>query len=381
MTTKKWLLFVSWLAISFGLLWFITSLVLAEDSAQKTLKMDLKNAVHHIEKVKLIDSHDGSGEIRSIPEGANYKLVWIRTKNFVISKEGWDEENKIERGSNSNILWWVKNKVVWNYSSILWWSGNINSWNYSTILWWEGNKIKFRSNYSTILWWENNWLHGTWSVVVWWKNNSIVGDYSVTVWINNTVNGNYSAALWVDSKVSANNSFLWTDSNHNDVLSADNVFAVVSSGWMVVNANAPHVFAQLTIWGPLVIGESTNDVVACTSNNAWVMKVVEGEDNRKCLCGCDGVNWHSLYGQWTCEKKCNVNLEPSCGDKVYRCEKSGKKYFVWTCGAGAVPVWWMWAYVVTKDNYVHRSCQSDDWTVASCSAVSSISWNGTSYCS
>ena len=377
MVTKERLLFVGWLLMTSVLSWFVVSLVLAaEETGVKQLNMDLGNAVQHIETVKVISS-DNTTEATIKSVGA-VNLVGVKTNNFIISQM-WD--NKINAGNNSNILWWTNNQINWSYSSILWWSRNRNNGNYSTILWWSGNTIKaWWSNYSTILWWRNNSIKWTWSVIAWGRNNNITWDYSVIVWVDSSVNGNNSVALWSNSKVSASSSFLWTDETHNDVLSANNVFAVVSSGGMVVNANAPHILAQLTIGWPLVISQSTDDVVSCDGSNAWVMKVVDGEMDRKCLCGCDGSNWHSLYGQWTCEKKCNTNLRPVCGDKVVKCSTGGLYYFVWTCGEWAVPMWWMWAYVVTNDNKIHRSCQTDDWVIEQCEADGSSSPVWTDYC-
>lgn len=388
MTIKKWGLFLVSSAIAFCLCRYASSMVTAaetiNDGTTKEVKMDLGNAIQHIESVKLIAQNGTSEAVLKSIWSTN--LVGIKTNNFIISKSDSENRNSIVWGSNnSNILWWVKNSIKWSYSSILWGTHNTiwdinnseNKWDYSTILWWTWNTIT-KWSYSTILWWQSNTLKWNGSVIAWWKENNIDGDYSVTVWSNNTVDWNNSAALWTNSTVSADNSFLWTDGNHNETLSVDNVFAVVSDHGMVVNANKAHSLAQLTIWWPLIIDSWDKDAfIECNWSNAWVMKVVDRDEawTLKCLCGCDGTAWHSLYGQWTCEAKCNVDLSPECG-AVKRCNIWGKKAYKWTCTNWKwKAVQWNWAYLVTKDNNVHRTCQTDDWAVVMCAEKATGNFN------
>jgi len=365
------LLWLAWMLCIWSLVLNVTDW--AEEG--KALKMDLQYAVQHINTVKLIsDLSNKTATIGTVGNG----LVWIQTENFVISKV-WEDENQInESSTKSNILWWVKNRIsAWQYSSILWWEQNVvANWSYSTILWWKQNNIN-DSEYSTILWWQSNNLTWDGSVIAGWYGNNIDWDYSVVVWNNNSVNWDNSVALWTQSTVTKNNSFLWTDDIHNGTLNESNVFAVVSSNWMVVNAPQAHVLAQLTIWWPLIIDEW--NAPQCNWDNSWVMKVVDrGEDGLKCLCGCDGDAWHSLYGQWLCEAKCNNSdrpednqLEPKCaqngtkGNLVYRCSDGSNYYFNGKCEVWNV-VQWTWAYLVTKDNSVHWACQTDDGVVAMC---------------
>lgn len=384
MTIKKLGFSALCLLITFGLCRLITMSVDAawwgSDGFEydKSLKMDLGNNTHQMEAVKLISRWDDSSEatIRSVGQT---NLVWIQTNNFVISKSDNSSKNLIEWGSNnSNILWWIKNVVKGAYSSILWWENNTNKWDYSTILWWIWNKIKEdtnESNYSTILWWSNNTVEWNGSVIAWWRNNKIEWDYSAVVWVNNTVEWDYSVALWRDSKVSANNSFLWTDGSQSDkTLQHDNVFAVVSQHGMVVNADKAHPYAQLTIWWPLIISKSSSDVVKCDVDHSGVLKVVDGNGGRTCLCSCDGRDWNSLYGEWTCQWRCNTKLEPKCGN-VYKCSSWTKRYFKWTCTDWEV-IQWQWAYIVTRDDKVHRTCQTKDGKTLQCEDVAkSPTWS------
>jgi len=374
------LLWLAWMLCIWSLVLNVTDW--AEEG--KALKMDLQYAVQHINTVKLISdlpTNTNTATIGTVGNG----LVWIKTENFVISKVWDDEENQINNSKKSNILWWIKNRISeWQYSSILWWEHNvISNWKYSTILWWKDNNIQNDSSYSTILWWQSNYLTWNGSVIAGWYGNHIKWNYSVTVWNNNIVNWNNSVALWTNSIVEADNSFLWTDNKeaHNVTLGADNVFAVVSDHGMVVNAPQAHTLAQLTIWWPLIIDEWK--APQCKDwYNSWVMKVVDrGDDDLKCLCGCDGYAWHSLYGQWKCEAQCNNSdrpewqeLKPECAqngednDLVYRCSDGSKNYFNGKCAVWNV-VQWTWAYLVTKDNMVHWACQTDDGYVDMCAGV------------
>lgn len=137
---------------------------------------------------------------------------------------------------------------------------------------------------------------------------------------------------------------------------------------MVVNADSAHPLAQLTIGWPLVIHDWSENLEC---NDGWVVKVVEWDSGYKCFCGCDGGNyWHSLYGQWRCEKYCNTQQHTAeCGSTVSKKESSnGKWEFEWTCNVYSKPVVWYWAYVVDTQGKVHWTCQTDAGDIAICEA-------------
>ena len=365
------------------LVWIMAVMVWFWYVSAKELKMDLDNIRQHMTKVKIINNSNVNSY--SILKLAGAKLIWIETNNFVISKM-WSDINKVNAGSiNSDILWWVENQVKWFYSSILWWeSNNIVQWNYSTILWWKSNKIgeDRESSYSTIVWWTQNTVNWNNSTIVWWTQNTVNWNNSAVLWNNSQVNWFNSVALWNNTINNADNSFLWTDNQHNEPLpsTVNNVFVVNSTNWMVVNANKPHSLAQLTIGWPLVI-DSWNDV-ACDNSHVWVVKVVDGDviqdgenNHYKCFCSCDWLGyWHSLYGQWRCEWYCNWPEEhvASCTDSADpsaqpRYAVCGDR-FVWSCGENSKPVTWEWAYFVDRNGAVHWTCQTDAGLIESCSS-------------
>ena len=336
------------------------------------IEMDLTNAIQHMVSVKIIWSSE------STLQNAGSNLFGIATENFILSKgeenlSSGEEINKIIESKWSNILWWVSNKIEgWSGSTILWWESNENNGKYSTILWWKSNKIgnASASDYSTIVGWNNNKVNWNGSVIIGWSEGEINWNYSAVLWSRATVKWDNSVALWKNSVNNANNSFLWTDGNHeDDKLTTSNVFVVKWQRWMVVNANKPHSLAQLTIWWPLVVNEWGGDV-SCDPTHKWVLKVVKpesGTSNHICFCSCNGDGyWHSLYGQWRCEWKCNGDYEKKagCGEKYAICERTaddGTKYnvFVWSCNGDSKPVTWEWAYFVDYQGKVHWTCQTD----------------------
>lgn len=361
MRISKTVILMIWCLLNLASVWLV--FVFAADQS-KELWMNPGNAVHHVVNVVLL-----SWEHRSTLKKQGQGLLWIQVNNFVISQTWDDVKNKIN-AEYSSILWWIKNQINSSESNVILWGQSneilkegISQWKYSTILWWSGNKIKW-SDYSVILWWLDNELKWNYSVV-WWQANRVNGDYSTVLWENSRVVWNYSVALWSGSKIKADNSFLWTDGNQDEELKENNVFAVVAEHWLVVKADKPHAFSQLTVWGPLIVynnGDSDNNLV-CNDDTKWVLKVINRDASAKCFCSCDGVHWNSLYWQWKCAGICD-KLEPKCGGISKNC--SSKPYsYSWSCEFGTV-VEWTWAYMVTTDDVIHRSCQTSDWLVQSC---------------
>lgn len=342
-------------------LWQMTTLA----ATDKDISMDLTRAIQHMVNVKII-----SGNNSAVLKYTGKGVFWIQTKNFVISQT-WANLNSISNAvdvEGSSILWWIKNSIGGGYSSILWWESNINSGNFSAILWWKLNNISNSSKNSSIVGWNSNVLNWESSVIVGWSSNILNWNYSVVLWNNAGLTWNGSVALWSNSKINnADNSFLWTDGSSTDALTWSNVFVVMAENGMVVNTGSASDSAKLTIWWPLVINGSANDVVLCDANHKWVIKVVDGDNNHKCFCSCDWVDyWHSLYGQWRCEWICNGEKEkkPDCGTKV-TVSSTTPKVFLWECNVWEA-VTWEWAYSVDKDGIVHWMCQTDAGLVANC---------------
>lgn len=364
MKIKNVALSLAWLTAVILWLWQVGVL------EAKNVGMDLTNAIQHMQKVRIIG---GEG---STLMNAGSRLLWIETNNFVISKDG--TSNKIINGSTlSNILWWQGNTIDgWDASTILWWESNKNDGDSSTILWWQGNHIEGGSN-STIVGGVTNIVNWDNSVIVGWTTNVVNWNNSAVLWSKSTVDWNFSVSLWNESKNNANYSFLWTDgSQGSNPLNTSNVFVINAARWMVVNANKPNSLAKLTIWWSLVIdkvvdddGNETDVLPNCTSVYKWVLKVVSGNNGHSCFCSCDGNGyWHSLYGQWGCEGKCNSNKRmPGCAETG---KSAGYKVctdrYVWSCNEYSKPVTWEWAYFVDSQGVVHWTCQTDAWDTATC---------------
>jgi len=307
--SKTAVLVLWWIFATLGL-W-----LMVVNAAEKTLTMDLKNAVQHFKTVRLITTSDNSGVELNRIDGP---LVEISgANNFIITTWGTEESqiNQILNVRNSSILWWKGNKINngWgggNYDVILWWEWNLMDWSdknfYNVILWWKGNQIH-NSRHSVILWWEWNIINSNSSYdTAIWNKNTLGGSYSVAIWYKNALSSSYSAAVWSNWTVGGTRSFLWT----NDTLSVGerDVFVVNWENGMVVNANKAHSFAKLTVWWSLVIG--TKDISAW---EGWMIKVLNGTNWRKCFCSHNGSGRNSLHGGWSCAPICNgTQKNPKC---------------------------------------------------------------------
>ena len=352
MKISKTAVFTLWTVFAAASLWLMVVY-----AAERDLSTDLSKVVQHIEKVIFVSTWDNTKATMDQTNG----LVRIRTNNFILTT-----------GNNinwtwSSILWWESNNIKWEYDVILGWEWNIIDWNRSTILWWKSNTIIGDS--SVIWWWESNTIKWTSSVILWSTGNIVTWSYSIVVWNNSTVEWNNSAALWVNSHVKAYNSFLWTDWNHwDEKLEADSTFAVVSKSGMVINTNKAHPFAQLTIWWPIILSENVNNNknIQCGGGiGGWIVKTVNSGWNM-CLCSCDGSGWNSIFGLGRCTSICDNSIKPECGDDLYSvCFWFHNQMYSWTCKIWEV-VEWTWAYLTDKNNIVHRTCQTDDGNVKSC---------------
>ena len=361
------------LSLVFTALWLWLTAV---STAQRQLYLNIDNASHYMESVKLISSwSEYSATLRQVGNGS----VKIETPNFILSKTWLDNENSISTGFLSSILWWIKNRIEWEVwdeqellaNVIFGWSGNLISGygNYNlqnVVLWWESNKIENWIK-SVILWWKNNeakWNHN----VVLWSNNKIEdGTWSIIVWNNSYVKGDYSAALWSGSKVKANNSFLRNDGSSETTLTKDNLFVIMAKSGTVINWQTGHNHAKLTLWWPLIISSRDDDAnIKCGGwEGGWILKMVN-TGNQVCLCGCDGLSRNSMLWKGNCTRACNQDMAPVCGDVVTKTFDDSSYYFSGSCNSWKV-VEWTWAYLVTKDNKVHRSCQTDDGQIVWCS--------------
>lgn len=357
--SKTALLMLWWSFIFLGLWLMLVSVATAE----KELGMNPRNAVHHVQNVALI-----SGNNRSILRKEGGGVLWIQADNFVISQTWNTVKNEIKNANSSSILWWIKNTISgWSANVILGWQMNEILGNYSTILWWSGNKIQWSSSTnSVILWWLDNKLQWNNSVAG-WQNNTVVGNNSTALWENSSITWNNSVALWSGAKIKASNSFLWTDWKQSGELDENNVFAIVSKHWLVVNTGKAHSFAKLTIWGPLIVynnGNSDNNL-QCNSDTKWVLKVVN-ESSHKCFCSCDGLSRNSLNWQWKCVKACNPKIEPVCGTDVSKsCPDGGRCSYSGSCATGTV-VEGTGAYFIDKDDMLHWSCETEDGWITGC---------------
>lgn len=382
MKISKVLLLTMWWF--FATAWFWLLFVSAAD---KQLKMDLDNAIQHINKIKFIPTWGGSQESTIQKMGTN-RLIKVETKNFVLSKS--ENDNKISTNtSTSTILWWSQNDINWwSYNTVMgWYDNDINGGkSYSTILWWNGNKLNWSN--SVILWWKDNRLAWDYSLVVWWSDNDVNGNYSAVAWSSNNVTANNSVSLWLNSNVQSANSFLWTDGNHaSEVLSGGRLFAVVSDNWMVINTNKAHSFSKLTVGWPVIIWEAGN--IACWSWQWWwIVKLVKWDGTNReggayCFCSCDWYDWNSMYDRWTCEYICRntPKRQVECDGAVYKICNGVQYSYSWTCNKWNV-VEWTWAYLVDSNNIIHWACQTDDGQVAQCSGSAIVIWscNEPSFC-
>lgn len=374
--SKKTLLAIS-ILLNISALWLMFA-----SAADRDLFMDIHNAVHHINELKIISTWNDTTSATLSNTGG---LVRIDTNNYILW-ETWDKKNTLSSTNSSSILWWEKNTIMGSYNIILGWSGNITRWTHNTILWWEWNNIVIETCWSmnTILWWKNNNISwGTYtpgasclnyddknySVIIWGHDNNIYGNYSVVMWNNSSVEWTGSTALWSWSHIQADNSFLWTDGNSPETLETNDVFVIMAQNWAIINTNKAHSFAKLTLWWPLVLSTNNNQSGALCEWWQWggIIKIEKSDNNQLCLCSCDGFEWNSMFSNWACSKVCNKSIEsPICGSVDRICPY--RIMYSWHCINWKV-IEWTWAYFVDKDNVIHRSCQTQDGQVASCSGT------------
>ena len=351
----------------FSLVWM---LVFAENVI--TLELDPTNTIQHIGSVKFKPIDD-----KGIAVTISKSWLWlsqIKTEKVTNILLG-TTDNKI-KGSYSTILWWVWNGITWYmYNTIIAWASNsiniVSNWEGNTILGGVGNEIVWNSKFSTIAGGENNVVVWEESAIVWGKDNGIWWSRSAIVWSENSVTWNNSVAMWKKSKIQGNNSFLWTDSENDEVLTKDNVFAVVSRKWMVINSIAPNEHAQLTIGWPLVVSvNTTNDsnVVCGLGQWGWTMKTVS-VSGQYCLCNCDWSGWNSMFWKWQCQSICGKeDIQPAlCGRQLIRRYVDNAFTFSWACEFGEV-VEWTWAYFVDKDDIVYWVCTTKDGASVECNS-------------
>jgi len=325
----------------------------------KNIKVDLSNAVQHIQSVYFVDS--GSNENGNATMSSLGNKVRIDTNNFVIASE--DEQSAAITGSVlSSVLWWAENQIFNSTgSSIVGWAGNKLDSNYAIIVWWAGNRIKRGSDYSVIAGWNKNTIQWQNSVIAGWEENIITGNYSAVVGFNSTVSGDYSVALWSWAKVNANNSFLWTDGESDlDSVSADNVFAVISKSWMVVNTTEAHNLAQLTIGGSLTVAWSGG--VICSPDTKWSLRLVDKkEGGQQCLCSCNGEWWDSILWDGECVAKCQDmdNLTPHWGTGLRLTGSDWTEFYIWSCDQWEVV---SWSFYMNASG-MNWACQERDGTV------------------
>ena len=367
------------LLIIWGILCTASFWLMFVSAADRILSTDLHNAIHHIDQVNFIPT----GNVTTVTMKNNQRLVQIDTDNFILW-QSWGNQNNADGAGYGSILWGKKNKITWSYNIILGWYKNHSEWTHNSILWWEWNRLTLYQSYNTIIWWQDNQI--TWSnsyeegrsedfnynVIVWWANNKINRSRnSVVIWTNSSVEWINSVVLWSNSHIKADNSFLWTDGNFSEeTLQADDVFAVNAQSWVIINTNKAHSFAKLTLWWSLVLSDSDkqSDIVCEWWQWEWIMKIEKSENDQLCLCSCDGYGWSSMSSKGRCLSTCNQSMEPpKCGTEVnlvcpYR------MMYSWSCENGKV-IEWTWAYFVDKNDVVHRSCQTSDGQVASCSGT------------
>ena len=345
--------------------------IVSASNSDKEISDKLNNAIQHIQSINFVDSNNNW---RMAVMSSLENKVRIDTNNFVIASEA-DQAGAIDNTTTlSSVLWWTSNHIYDSTgSSIIGWSGNNLNSNYAVIIWWVNNKIQSGSDYSVIAGWSTNSIKWKISVIAWWKNNNITGDYSAIVGVNNTISGHYSVALWSWSNVNANNSFLWTDGESSESLSVDNVFAVVSKSWMVINTTEAHELAQLTIGGSLTVAWSGR--ATCSPDTIWSLRLVDKENNQKCLCSCNGESWDSVLWDGECVAKClnedGSSLIPVCGDTLTLTGDASHEYYIWSCK--------QWE-VISGSFYMNTSgmnwtCQDRDWSIFNCLYQISCNWD------
>ena len=352
-----------------SLVWWFSVVWMLVFAENVPIMVDITNAVQHINSVKIKQVGNIGADV-VISKSWSWLSQMQTESNILLGTT----DNKV-KGSYSTILGWMWNEITWQVdNTIIAWASNsidvISNWEWNTILWGQRNEIVWYSAFSTIAGWENNVVSWNSSTIVWGKDNGIWWSRSVIVGTENSVTWNDSVAMWKKSKIQGNNSFLWTDSENDEVLTKDNVFAVVSRKWMVINSIAPNEHAQLTIGWPLVVSLNSNDQNAVCGSGEWLWTIrTVSWVGRYCLCNCDGTARNSMFWHWQCQSICNgESMQPVCGTGLYKRYIDGVYTFHWTC-----EVWesveWTWAYLVDKNDIVHRTCQTEDWTRTECSSA------------
>jgi hypothetical protein len=159
---------------------------------------------------------------------------------------------------------------------------------------------------------------------------------------------------------------LWSDGATPVTLRANNLFAVNWERGMVVNTDAAHSFAKLTIWWSLVIKDAGQNIT-CNSSLRWVLRLKKS-GSKTCFCSCDGTSWHSVvwggYCIWVCDTSrstaaCNYgsDLRVSCDDNMYSIENWCARWKV---------VQWTWSYLIDEKDYIHWTCMEDNWNTTGC---------------
>lgn len=310
-----------------------------------------------------------NNELRAVVDSIWSMLVHIDTSNFLM----WND-NTISNSRASSILWWLDNEIEsWLTSVIIAWLKNKLKWNDSVIWWWISNEIGWWTGL-VIMWWSGNKImNGSYSTIVWWNKNIIRWNNSIVAWDNNMVVWTSSVALWSNSTVRWDNSFLWSDSSHNTELRQNDVFAIVSSWWMVVNTDTAAEWAQLTLWWSIIITDGDNDSRAVCKNwiGEWLIKAVRNDSGTgECLCTCNWQNWNSLYWEWRCEAVCkdiDMRHTPRCGTSVEIIPSTGGMCTY----SGSCLEWHMVMdqIYVDADNNIHWICQTTDGSVVNCSGT------------
>lgn len=331
----------------------------------KQIKLDLTHAVQHISQIKLMSkNNEDTNTLITDDNGWNIMISNSSTTNFIIQNNGGN--TTIEGSSESTIIGWSGNSIQSTRgSSIIAGSENkLQNADYSII--WGGNKneIKNFTQYSAILWWNNNEISsGSNSTILWWKRNSIQWNNSIIWWTQNRVIWDSSVAIGSMNTVVWNNSFLW--SYEWTELTSNDVFAVISDRWMVINSTWANKYAQLTIWWSLVIASWANEVICGNGNGAGIIKLVEkynGDESntQKCLCNCNGLEWNSINWEWICVAACKweANQSPKCWNTL----SVENKTFSGSCAEWEVIDA---SYYVDWD-IVYWACQTKDWSIEIC---------------
>ena len=343
----------------------------------KTIDFDLKHAVQRIWwQVDIQTESWLSGErVASLKqEYAKLRIVSKGDGNFLLFTG-----NRISSGSfKSNVLWWNANEL-WNTSisaegsTIIAGNDNRNFSDFSVIWWWSENQIS-SWRWNVIAWWSDNQINEwAYSVIVWGSNNEVKWENSVTVWVNNAINWNSSVALWSWALIIwANNSFLWTDNGAE--LGVSDVFAVMWERWMVINANAAHDLAQLTVGWSIVVWEWSGDNnIQCNSSGKWIIKLVDKVWDQKCLCSCNWSNWDSLLWDGQCKSICNGSdsITAVCGSELaVIVGEDWKRQYSWSCNSWSVVEG---SYYVSNTN-VWWTCQEANGSVDMCSLTLWCTW-------